>query len=249
MGLLDSLKNFPFSLRGDYEEFYKNAHSTPKERQNEPTDSCAGSKTVQHISDLQKYRIILQQYSERLKNREAQIETHERASLDKIKSASNSAHEYSKALLDTEYRVIDYAKRFDAKESSIFAEIQKDAEKFKAHNSTPAHDGFEFENEFSKVLAANGFKKVAVTPKSGDYGGDITAEKEGVKYVVQCKYYTSMVGIDAVQQVCGAKIHYGAHVGVVASNSVFTHAAKILAEEAGIFLWDCEIIESMKKSV
>ena len=58
-----------------------------------------------------------------------------------------------------------------------------------------------------------------------------------------------MVGIDAVQQVCGAKIHYGAHVGVVASNSVFTHAAKILAEEAGIFLWDCEIIESMKKSV
>ncbi|WP_294856382.1 restriction endonuclease [uncultured Oscillibacter sp.] len=266
MGLLDVFKGFPFSFNGDYTNFYENSDILTEDHQNLPQTPTLKPHVDRHISDLQKYRTLLQRYNEKLKLREAsisererisneelqlkeaQILERERTSLEKLKAAADTAHEYSKALLGTEYRVIDYAKRFDTKENALFYEIQKDCEKFEKHNSTPSQNGFVFENEFSRILSANGFQNVLVTRKSGDYGADITAEKDSVKYVVQCKYYTSMVGIDAVQQVCGAKIHYGAHVAVVATNSVFTHPAKILAEEAGVFLWDCEKIESMKKA-
>lgn len=165
----------------------------------------------------------------------------------KNRSASADLEKYSKAIYETEYRIMDYAKRFDSKEISIFEEIQKNAKKFEEYNSVPSQDGFVFESSFSNILVKNGFENVIVTQKSNDYGADITAEKDGVSYVIQCKYYSSPVGIESVQQIYGAKIHYGAHVAVVATNSVFTNAAKILAKETGVLLWDCEKVSAMEK--
>ena len=45
-----------------------------------------------------------------------------------------------------------------------------------------------------------------MTQGSHDYGGDIIAIKDQIKYVIQCKKYSSPVGIDAVQQVDGVEI-------------------------------------------
>lgn len=78
------------------------------------------------------------------------------------------------------------------------------------------------------------------TQKSGDYGADVIAEKDGIKYVFQCKYYTTQVGIEAVQQIYAAKDFYSAHVAIVVTNSVFSKAAKVLARELGVVLWDGE---------
>lgn len=169
---------------------------------------------------------------------------------EKILRANDDLKAYSKAIYEAEYRIMDYAKRIDAKESAVFQEIQRNFEKYNHYNSekTAQKDGILFESEFADLLVKNGFQEVKVTPPSKDYGADVIAKKDGVQYVFQCKYYTSAVGIEAIQQVYGAKIHYGAHVAVVATNSVFTLAAKTLAEESKVLLWDCETLDSMRSA-
>ena len=98
------------------------------------------------------------------------------------------------------------------------------------------------------MLQKNGYENVYVTQRSNDYGADILAEKDGVKYVFQCKYYTSMVGIEAVQQIYSAKDYYDAHIAVVVTNNVFTKAAKSLAKELKVILWDCETIHKLSEA-
>ena len=49
-----------------------------------------------------------------------------------------------------------------------------------------------------------------VTPQSGDQGADLIIEKYGLKFVVQCKFYSNPVGNKAVQEVIAAKGFYDA---------------------------------------
>ena len=150
------------------------------------------------------------------------------------------------ALRNTEYTIIDWISRMEKKETAVYEEILKDVEKFQKH--IVVTDGYKFEEYTAELLQKNGYENVYVTQKSNDYGADILAEKDGVKYVFQCKYYTSMVGIEAVQQVYSAKDYYDAHVAVVITNNVFTKAAKSLAKELKVILWDCETINKLSEA-
>ena len=64
-------------------------------------------------------------------------------------------------------------------------------------------DGFDFEYYCADLLVADGFIDVQVTRSSGDYGVDILAEKDGVTYAIQCKRYSGLVGVKAVQEKAG----------------------------------------------
>lgn len=99
-------------------------------------------------------------------------------------------------------------------------------------------DGHEFENFCATLLKQNGFKNVSVTKGSGDQGIDVLATKDGIKYGIQCKCYSSEVGNKAVQEAFSGKTFYNRHVGVVLTNNYFTASAKELAEKNGIILWD-----------
>ena len=112
-------------------------------------------------------------------------------------------------------------------------------------------DGYEFEEYMAGLLARNGFSNVSTTKKSGDYGVDILAEKDGYRYAVQCKLYSQPVGLTAVQEVFAGKKYYNCHVAVVATNNTFTANAIELASKTGSVLWDGNIIKGMerKKSV
>jgi HJR/Mrr/RecB family endonuclease len=154
--------------------------------------------------------------------------------------------EYEKDLRRTEYTLLDWFKRLDRKEREIFDEILSDVNKYKEYSkNTPQMDGFQFEQYVAGLLMRNGYTNVIVTQKSGDYGADITAERQEVKYVIQCKYYSSQVGIEAVQQIYAAKIHYNANVAVVATNSVYTRAAETLAKDLGVVLWEGKELNDM----
>lgn len=75
--------------------------------------------------------------------------------------------------------------------------------------------------------------------KSGDFGADIVARGAFfTKIVVQCKHYSKPVGVKAVQEVYAAKKYYGASRAAVATNAVFTRAAKKLAKECKVELWE-----------
>ncbi|MCX4371952.1 MAG: restriction endonuclease [Dysosmobacter sp.] len=177
----------------------------------------------------------IKKYAEK-KKKEIQQEAY--LAQEKAKHDLEELKKYKSGLLQTEFTIMDWLDRVDDKEEKAFKEIQEGVRIYQEYNQCPPEDGFDFERKFAAALKRDGFENVTVTEKSGDFGADILAEKDGVKYVIQCKYYTSSVGVKAVQQVFASKIHYAAHVAVVATNSVFTKSAKVLAEETGVLLWN-----------
>lgn len=74
--------------------------------------------------------------------------------------------------------------------------------------------------------------------QSGDYGADLILKKDNVTTIVQAKRYNNPVGIKAVQEVISAKEFYHGDEMMVVTNSTFTPAAKTLAAECGVKLWD-----------
>ncbi|MFI3261068.1 MAG: restriction endonuclease [bacterium] len=114
-------------------------------------------------------------------------------------------------------------------------------------------NGFEFEEYSKYLLENNNFQDVFVTSSSGDFGVDIVAFKDDVKYAIQCKKYTGTVGIKAVQEVIASKSVNDCHVAAVLTNSTFTKSAIELAYKNNVLLWDreylCKMIESQNKQV
>lgn len=105
-----------------------------------------------------------------------------------------------------------------------------------ARSSKPPVDGHDYENRVAEYLRRRGYHGVSVTQASGDYGADVIAKKGSKKYAVQCKYYSSPVGVAAVQEVTAAKAHYGCNAAMVVTNNTFTAAAEKLAAENGVTL-------------
>ncbi|MCL2058121.1 MAG: restriction endonuclease [Oscillospiraceae bacterium] len=108
-------------------------------------------------------------------------------------------------------------------------------------------DGQEFEIYITHVLRKNGFKDIVTTPRTGDYGADVIAEKDGERYAIQCKLYSKSVGVKAVQEVFAAMLYYGCDAAAVATNSRFSKNAINLAESTGVQLWDRDVLVNMGK--
>ena len=104
-------------------------------------------------------------------------------------------------------------------------------------------DGYQYELVTKEMFALLDWETL-VTPKSGDQGADLIIEKYGLKFVVQCKFYSNPVGNKAVQEVIAAKGFYDAWGAIVVTNSDYTKSARQLAESHGvILLHDSQILE------
>ena len=66
----------------------------------------------------------------------------------------------------------------------------------------------------------------------------VIAEKDDVKYAIQCKRYNGPIGVSAVQEVIASKSLHDCHVACVLTNSSFTPAAVELAKKNLVILWD-----------
>ena len=110
---------------------------------------------------------------------------------------------------------------------------------------TDAMEGHEFEYWCADLLKDNGFCKVSVTQGSGDQGVDILADKEGIRYAIQCKCFSNPLGNKPIQEVHAGKDIYRCHVGVVMTNSTFTPSAIEAAEHTNTLLWDRQTLERM----
>ena len=108
-------------------------------------------------------------------------------------------------------------------------------------------DGHEFERWSTSFLIRIGFQSAEVTQASNDDGVDIIAVKDGVRYAVQCKCYTSSLGNKPIQEVHTGKSIYNCHVGAVITNRTFTSGGKKAAEATGTLLWDRDWIISHLK--
>jgi restriction system protein len=97
--------------------------------------------------------------------------------------------------------------------------------------------GVQFEHYLQQLFIMLGYQ-VKLTRASGDFGADLILIKDYTKIVVQAKRYTKNVGLKAVQEVSGAKKHYGANEAWVVTNSLYTKQAKELAYSNEVFLID-----------
>lgn len=106
-------------------------------------------------------------------------------------------------------------------------------------------EGHEFEEFCADLLRKKGFIEVEVTRGSRDYGIDILAEKEGVTYAIQCKCYTTPIGVKAIQEAYAGRDYYDRMVGVVMTNQYFTTPAVDAAKKLKILLWDRGYLDRM----
>lgn len=97
--------------------------------------------------------------------------------------------------------------------------------------------GIQFEHYLQQLFIMLGYQ-VKLTRASGDFGADLILIKDYTKIVIQAKRYTKNVGLKAVQEVYGAKKHYGANEAWVVTNSLYTKQAKELAYSNEVFLID-----------
>ncbi len=124
---------------------------------------------------------------------------------------------------------------------------KKKTKKSPSMTEIDAMNGHEFEYFCAELLRKNGFRKVSVTPGSGDQGVDVIAVKGTARYAIQCKRYASPLGNKPVQEVYTGKAFYGCRYGVVMTNSTFTPHAKDLAKKTGVLLWDRKIIGELMR--
>lgn len=97
--------------------------------------------------------------------------------------------------------------------------------------------GVDFENFLAVYYSKLGYQ-VETTKATGDQGADLILEKDGVRTVVQAKYYSTPVGNDAVQEIVAALKYYNATRGVVVTNNTFTKSAIDLAKANDVVLID-----------
>lgn len=99
-------------------------------------------------------------------------------------------------------------------------------------------DGHQFEYFCAELLRRNGFEDVRVTKGSGDQGVDILAEKDEIKYAIQCKCFSSELGNKPIQEAYAGKSIYRCQVAAVLTNQYFTQGAIDAAKATGVLLWD-----------
>lgn len=104
--------------------------------------------------------------------------------------------------------------------------------------------GVPFEQFLADVFRALGYE-VGDTKASGDRGVDLIVTGGGRRVAVQTKGYVSSVGNDAVQQAHAGMTFYGCTESAVVTNSVFTPAARQLAERVGCRLIDETLIPGL----
>ena len=89
--------------------------------------------------------------------------------------------------------------------------------------------GLEFERFVAKLLKQKGYTDIKLTEKF-DYGVDIIATKDGIRWGIQVKRYSGLVKADAVRQVVTALKYYNCDRSMVITNSFFSNVAKDLAK-------------------
>ncbi len=106
-------------------------------------------------------------------------------------------------------------------------------------------DGHQFEYACADILKANGYKHVKVTRGSGDFGVDVIAEKDKVRYAIQCKRYNHKLDNTPIQEVVGGLAYYQCDKGAVMTNQYFTEPAKQIAQVNDIELLDRDTLSHM----
>ncbi len=105
-------------------------------------------------------------------------------------------------------------------------------------------EGIEFETYIAGVLKNQGYSNIKLTEKY-DYGVDIIAVKDGIRWGIQVKRYSGLVKADAIRQVVTGLRVYDCDRAMVITNSVFSRVAVRLANGNECVLIDRNVLTKM----
>lgn len=106
--------------------------------------------------------------------------------------------------------------------------------------------GLEFELHVADLLKAHGFTGIKLTERY-DWGVDIIAHKNGVRWGVQTKRSSGLVKVAAVRQVVAGLNMYGCKRCMVVTNGTFSRPAVEIAKVNGCVLIDRNLLIKMQK--
>lgn len=196
-------------------------------------------KAYENLSESEKWKL------ERQDEVQNQIHTTTKpVQASKRTTQSRSPYD-SKAVIEY-YKSIDFQQIIDD-EQKWRREQQGMSESEYALSRVDNMSGKEFEHWCGNLLEKIGYYNVVVTPESGDQGVDVVAEKDGIRYAIQCKCYASNLDNSPVQEVNTGKNmpQYRCQIGVVMTNRYFTKGAVEAAEANGVLLWDRDKLKQM----
>lgn len=197
---------------------------------------------------------------EKLKSEQVQRIMQLQSTVEQLEYKKQSIKDYiekdnliCRALTDHEQQykdLLEDEKRITAKLQKLeinYSEFNNLLDEFKKYNNIniiDKLDGFQFESFISLLFNILGFES-QTTQNTGDFGIDVIAEKDGVRYGIQCKLWQADVGNKAIQEAYSGKDYYECHVAIVITNSHFTGNAYTQADRSKVVLWDRDKLISM----
>ncbi len=106
-----------------------------------------------------------------------------------------------------------------------------------------------FEASIATLYKKQGFE-VFLTPHSNDKGVDVVVLKNGENYLILIKQTKSLVGNEAIQEICTAKNYYKNKFNeqfnlLIVTNNDYSSSAKILAKTNNIELFNRNHLENL----
>lgn len=100
-----------------------------------------------------------------------------------------------------------------------------------------------FERLICRLVLAEGFSSARVVGQSNDHGADVIASRNGIRWVLQAKYWNKPVGVDVIDETLRAAQTYNAKIPVIVAKSGFDakaleHQRNLLANGIPLQLWD-----------
>ncbi|SFQ05932.1 restriction endonuclease [Pseudomonas borbori] len=120
---------------------------------------------------------------------------------------------------------------------SCIGDLDIDTKNFLAteHDPEPTNHkkGLDYETECLTLFRESGWTAME-TPKTGDMGADIIAQKRGFNVVAQCKNWAGKIDTSAIQEISTAKLYYEADLALLICETEQTRQAQEMAQKLGI---------------
>ena len=224
-------------------------------RQKQEIETFIKNKEL-YLLDIKKHTQILNEISFKEKKMNKNIIILKDKEQD-LKDKINEEQSIAKIIEEKERKAKSLKKEVEklSKEKEILEiEIkQKEKKKNFIDNATLKNidnlDGIHFERFIMQLLKYLDFDESYTTKETNDYGIDVIAIKNNIKYAIQCKNYINPVGNKSIQEAYSGKDYYDCHVAIVATNSYFTNNAIKQASKNKVVLWDRDEILKMIKSI
>ena len=111
-----------------------------------------------------------------------------------------------------------------------------------------------FERNLCRLLIYEGFSNVRLVGQTGDHGADVTATRNGKRWLFQAKHWKKPIGKNVVDETIKASYEYKAAIPVIVSSNGFESSVKeqqklLMSSGINLQLWDSNTLVNKSKKL